>query len=493
MASLRTNLGVNVVAHGWTALVQLVVVPVYLHRLGVEAYGLIGFSASVLISAQILELGLSQALTRELASKAHGRAADSAALFVSVERVYLVLAVIAGAAVFALAPVLAARVGSEQIPLPTVVSALELIAGMMALQLVANLYQAGLFGIERIGVASLLRVLTVTASAGGGVLLLFYVSNSVVTLFAWNAGVSAAGALAARVLLRQRLADEGARPRFQPELVRRLWHFASGMAAITAVSVLVSQLDRWLLINLLPLAQFGHYALAASLSGAVYLVVTPLFGVLFPRFAYLSAQVEEHRTLDLFRSATHVLTVTLAPLALTLAFFAYDVLSLWTRSETASVHASPILAVLVTGSLLNGLMNVPYALQLARGHTRPILAMALAGIALQAPALLFLALHWGPFGAAFAWIAFNITFAVAMLRFTQRNFAGWHAGRWFVHDLLPGVAASLLVLGAAKLAMPATLPEAARAGWLLGSALASVAAAAFAAPTTRAWLMRRLS
>ncbi len=43
MTRLRLNVLSNLVGTGWLALVQVLVVPIYLQLLGVEGYGVIGF------------------------------------------------------------------------------------------------------------------------------------------------------------------------------------------------------------------------------------------------------------------------------------------------------------------------------------------------------------------------------------------------------------------------------------------------------------------
>lgn len=465
--------------------------PLYLHRLGVEAYGLVGFCATVLISAQILELGLSQALTRELARHAGGQSPDARSLFLSLERLYLVLAAIFGGCLFLAAPLLGRVVGAAELPPGTVATALQLIAVLMALQLLVNLYVAGLLGLEQVKLAALLRAGTATLAAAGGVGVIYWGYPSVLALFAWFGAVAAGGALAARLLLASRLPG-GAAAAFRPALVLGLWRFAGGMTAITTAAVLVSQLDRWLLIHLLPLGQFGYYALAASLAAAVNLIVSPLFGTLFPRFSFLAARDDAEGMRRVYSAATQALGATVVPLALTLSLFSHEVLRLWTRDAAVAQQASTVLSLLVLGSMLNGLMNVPYALHLALGNTRLVLAINLAGIAFLVPAILALAPRWGPPGAALAWLGFNVVFAALAVPITHRRLPRWGAARWLGRDVLPGAAAALLVLGAARAAAPATATDAFWVLYLGGALAASGLAAAACAVHTREWLVAQV-
>ena len=51
----------------WAVLLQLLLVPQYIRLLGIEFYGLVGFYMTLQAAFQILDLGVSQTVTRELA------------------------------------------------------------------------------------------------------------------------------------------------------------------------------------------------------------------------------------------------------------------------------------------------------------------------------------------------------------------------------------------------------------------------------------------
>ena len=46
MSRLTRNIGANFIANGWSAIVTLGTVPLYIRFLGVEQYGLVGFFAA---------------------------------------------------------------------------------------------------------------------------------------------------------------------------------------------------------------------------------------------------------------------------------------------------------------------------------------------------------------------------------------------------------------------------------------------------------------
>ena len=67
MTVVKRNIIANFAGQGWAALMALAFVPLYIKFLGIEAYGLIGFFAMLQGAFQILDLGLSQTMNREMA------------------------------------------------------------------------------------------------------------------------------------------------------------------------------------------------------------------------------------------------------------------------------------------------------------------------------------------------------------------------------------------------------------------------------------------
>ncbi len=61
------NILATLIGNGWTALLGIFFIPVYLHFLGIEAYGLVGFYATLLAFFILLDLGMGATLNREFA------------------------------------------------------------------------------------------------------------------------------------------------------------------------------------------------------------------------------------------------------------------------------------------------------------------------------------------------------------------------------------------------------------------------------------------
>ena len=64
---LKRNLVANYVGQGWSAVLGLAFIPLYIRYLGMEAYGLIGLFAVIQAWLTLLDMGTTPTLIREMA------------------------------------------------------------------------------------------------------------------------------------------------------------------------------------------------------------------------------------------------------------------------------------------------------------------------------------------------------------------------------------------------------------------------------------------
>ena len=150
--SLRANTIANYLGQGWTGLMGLAFIPVYIRHLGPEAWGLIGFVAVLQAWFVLLDMGLTPAIHREFARFQAG--ANSAQhvrnLLRSFEVIYGSLAAGVVALVWLAAPFLSEHwLNVRQLPLPTVVQAVQIMSVVIASRMVEEVYRGVLLGLQR--------------------------------------------------------------------------------------------------------------------------------------------------------------------------------------------------------------------------------------------------------------------------------------------------------------------------------------------------------
>jgi O-antigen/teichoic acid export membrane protein len=147
---LRLDLVENFAGVGWTALVQVACIPLYIRFLGIAAYGLTGFYLALTAMLQVLDLGLSPTMNREMArySVQPQKAGEARDLVRTLEAGYWLIGLVIGTAILAAARLIATdwiKAGSFQ--LHSVQQAVVIMAILAFFQWPISFYQGGLIGL----------------------------------------------------------------------------------------------------------------------------------------------------------------------------------------------------------------------------------------------------------------------------------------------------------------------------------------------------------
>ena len=483
----------SLAAKAWSALISIATIPIYVHFLGPEGYGLVGLFALVLTLGLLIDFGLSATLTRELA-----RAGDVASashyprdLLRSFEVAYWVGAAVFGAVVAAGAVLLVDAIDRSGIPAETATAAVALMGLAVIFQLPLSLYSGALLGRHRQVTLAVTTIVMYTLRGGGAVVVLALWSPTIVAFFVWQvvaAGLHTAlvGWLAWRSLPRAALAP---RPRASMSLIRPLWRFAGGMAGIGVLSVALTQVDKLVLVQLVSIAEFGYYAIANVAASVLVFVVSPLFSVAFPSLSGLAASDDPAAVGARYRSVSEVTTVLVAPAAAVLAVFSEEIVTLWLREPATVEQVAPLLGILAIGYGIQAVGACPYALQVAHGWTRLALVSNLVALVVQVPLVIALVVAYGPTGAAVAWALLSAAHVgVTVTLMHRRVLAGQLAAWWGAAVLRPALPA-LAVVGLGWLALPSASDEV-EGVYVATCALIALASSAAVTPTTRAWFGR---
>lgn len=447
MEGIKRALGVSIASRACVALLGIVVVPIYVRLLGVEAYGLVGFFASIQAVTAFLDLGLGATLIRELArlgisqeGKRHAR--DITRTF---EATYFAVAAVIGVTLIYFGPVLAHYwVKLDALTSDRASHALVLGGLSLALQWPAGLYGSGMAGLHKqtqLGVATGLFA-TVRIALTVGMLSL---AAPTIEVFFWAQVTGALiQSLGMGAMLWHNLRLREHKPRFQISILRGAVGFAGGMTGITLTSIVLTQLDKLILSHTLALKDFGIYVLSGTLAMSLYMVISPLFSVIYPRFSTLLSSGNEQAVAEQYHLGSQVMAVLVIPAAVIIAFFSKQMLYVWTGDLAISERGAWILSLLVLGNACNGIMNVPYALQLASGWTSLSFWINVAAILFLAPATWFFASKYGAIGGAAVWCGLNAGYILLTPQFMHKRLLRHEKVTWLTKDVLvPTLAAAI--------------------------------------------------
>jgi O-antigen/teichoic acid export membrane protein len=488
VGKLERNTFANLLGAAWSAAIGVLCIPLYVWLMGAEAFGLVGLFVTLQSIFVVLDLGVGATLSRELArlDARDGDARTQRDLVYTLQAVYWLMALLVGAAVFALAPAVARHwVRPQSLSAEAVTTCVRLMGAAMALQFPFAFYQGGLFGLQRQALFNALAAAAATLRAAVTLLALRYVAPAPETFFAAQIAASAAGTGAAALLLWRSLPASGGSPSgFRPELIRRVWRFGAAYAANAVANMGLFQGDKIILSTLLPLEMFGYYALAQGVASGMYAVIISVDGAVFPQLSGLVARGGGAELSEVYHRGSQLMAVLLAPIAVVAALFPREVLFAWTGDAAAVENASLVLSLLVAGMLLHGLVQAPYYLQIAHGWWRLILRTNLLLLLAVVPLNILMARAYGGPGAALVWVLLNVCYLLT-LPLAHRRFLKGEQGRWLFEDVFLPLAGALCAGAAARWLMPPRLSRVEALTYLCAAGALAAAAAVSLAPRVR--------
>lgn len=423
-------------------LINLVALPFYIRFLGMEAYGLIGFYATLQTMFQVLDLGLAPTVSREIAHGAEtGQQRRSASLLRTLGIVYSGVALAIAMIVAIAAPWIGAhwlKIGT--LPESVVTSSIMLIGLNLACRWPISLYHGALIGAHRLALSAVTSMAVNVCAATVTVAALAWGVHSVQVFFLMQAIFGLIQVLVLREFA-QRAVGERDTPRDFSEL-RRMWGFASWMSGLAITSIVYTQLDKILLSRLISLESFGFYALSVLLVSGLQVLVGPTFNVIYPKFTTLHARGDVQGLAKFYSSTSRVYAAAIFSLALALALHVHAIVILWIGRVDVADHVAPLVIFLVMGSALNGIMNFPYALQLASGNPRIPFKINLVLLAFEIPTVVWLATSRGAIGGAMSWALIEVVYVFIGTLVTGRNIASFAGFNWLARDVgVPGLLA----------------------------------------------------
>lgn len=494
MPSVRRNIAANIIGQGWTALLSIAFVPLYIRFMGMESYGLVGFFVTLQVLFSVLDLGLTATLSRELArlsAAGESSARQMRDVARTLEAVYWALAMLIVVVVALAADWIAGGwLNANQLPQDLVSTSVMLMGLAIAFRMPYGFYAGGMIGLQRQVLLNEMKIAVETFRIGGGVLALWLVAPTVTAFFVWHALASIAGAVFFRQLLWRCLPAADGQAHFRLELLRGLWRFGAGISAIAVLAMLLTELDKIILSKMLPLEDFGHYMLASTVAMGINLIIVPVVMAMQPRLTQLAASRDDAALRRLYHKGCQLMSVLVMPVALGLCFFSESLLRIWTQDAAIARHAAPVLSLLAGGTALNALMNIPYALQLAHGWTKLVLITTTVSVCVLVPSLVIMISNFGVLGAASIWAILNAGNVLVTLPIVHAKFMRGEHRHWLLTDFARPTLAALIVTGSGWMLMPSSIGFGWEAVWVLATVLGALLGAAVVTPATQTVLQR---
>ena len=467
---------------------SLAFVPLYIKYLGIEAYGLIGIFVMLQAWLTLLDMGMKPALAREMARfTGGGHDAQSVwNLLRSIEIIALCIAVFIGLGIWAVSTWLATNwVQPEKISIDVVARAFALMGLVIAVRFIENIYTSSIAGLQRQVVQNVVTSIMATLRGVGAVVVLAWWSPTIEAFFLWQGLVSLATVSAFILVVYRILPAPPHTARFSKSALLNIWRFAAGMLGITFLALMLTQIDKILLSRVLTLDVFGYYALAAAVAGGLYVMITPIGGAFYPRFTELYTRRDNLALTKTYHMGAQLVTVLMGSATVMLMTFADRILLLWTADSVLTEQVAPIMIVLALGTLLHGLMWMPYQMQIAHGWTSLTIRINAIAVTLYIPAILWVVPEFGAIGAAWVWVILNASYILIGVHFMYRRILKAEKWRWYCIDTLIPISVAVSTAWLCRWFTPVNLGKLGEFTVLLVSSISVLILAAAAAPLVR--------
>lgn len=442
------NLIANYLGQVWTALMGFAFVPVYIRYMGLEAYGLIGLFAVLQAWLGLLDIGLTPALSREMARFSAGVQTPQSIrdLLRSAEvTVASIAAAVATLVVMTSNWIATSWLRTETLSVAEVAGAVSVMGLVSALRFVEGVYRSSVYGLQRHVRLNLVTGVMATVRGLGAVAILRWVSPSIVAFFAWQAVVSVLSVYALSILT-YALIPRGERPgRFSSHTLRSVTQFAGGMFVIALTGAVLMQVDKVLLSRLLSLGEYGVFTLASVAAGALLMLVAPITQSYYPRLCASHAANDGQEIGRVFHDGARLVSLVAGSAAVMMLVHAETLLALWTKDPDVAFRAAPLFRLLTLGNLLNGLNWMPHQAQLAHGWTSLSIRSNLIAIALLIPAVFWITPRYGASGAAGVWVLLNAGYLTIGAHVMFRSMLVGEQSRWYVRDIAMPLGSGLIV------------------------------------------------
>ncbi len=448
---LNRNLLANYIGQAWVALMGLCFVPTYISYLGIEAYGLIGLFAILLTILSLLDLGVTPTLNREMARFTAGAHSPQSIcdLLRTVEICSFIMAGFITFVIVLLSGWLASDwLRIDGLSLSDATQSISIMGAVAGLRFSEGIYRGAILGLQKQVLFNIVNVCLSTIRALGAIAVLAWISPTINAFFIWQGFVSIFTLVILGAFAHLSLPSTDRRAKFSLDALKDIRHFSGGVLITAVLAVLLTQIDKIILSTLIDLRDFGYYTLATSIVALIGMLIAPITQAYYPRFTELLECKSQLDLINAYHQSCQFVIILIAPITFTLFFFGEDLLFLWTQNHALSQSVAPLLSLLAVGTMLNGLMHIPFMLQLAHGRPDFAIWVNLIAVFFLVPAILLITPQYGAIGAAWVWIALNVGYVLIGIQFMYRQLLPGEKWRWYIEDVVIPVvvAASILFL-----------------------------------------------
>jgi O-antigen/teichoic acid export membrane protein len=413
----------------YPTILTIVVTPIFIHYLGATRYGIYALSGVLFSFISLLDFGVAPTLLKFVSE--YAARGELAKLNETVAASLLFYAAIGVVGLITSWTIAVFFVGDLFHLSGDLASTAEFVLLVSGVSFLISMLLSGLSsvpaGLQRFDLLTILGIAIQTPAA---------IANIVVLHLGFGLrGVTVVGAVAPAVglivfaMLNRRLLP-GFRPvpRWNPELLRRVFSFSAWAFVANLAGTILFQLDKIFVGTLGSVRSVTFYAVPGNVAQRLHTAAASLSVVVLPMASDLMARGETERVKELYRRGARFVALFVCSVGIPLFVFAHEILRYWLGS-TFAANSTGVLRLLVLTYAILALTAVPYYVVMAAGKPRIAAIYGLAAAALNIILIVALIPPFGIVGAAVAYLASTVA-AVPFIWYTERRILGIERSDW---------------------------------------------------------------
>lgn len=385
----------NLVGYVIPSLVAIPALGYMAHKLGPELFGIYTIAIAVVGYAGIFDMGLTRAITREIAIY-RNNSAERKKIIASATVFLLALSTLGGCLVLIFSASIVHFLNITAADFVDINNSFKLLALTIPIFLLNQLWIAILEGDEKFKVVNIQKSFSSTFIAGMPALFVIFDG----TLLSAIAGLLISriiSLLIAFLLVRNEIVQSGMR--LDLVTFKRLIFFGGWITVSNIISPAMVYFDRFIISNMLGARHVAYYSGPSEAIARLGILPAAVGRAIFPKLSCAGHKDELKRNMTV---SWLLMFAVCAPVVIIGIVFAENILHLWLGTSYAA-HSKNILIILLVGFLFNALAQVPFTAIQSAGKAKITALLHCVEIIPYFVMLYFFVQHYGLIGVAFAW------------------------------------------------------------------------------------------
>ena len=452
---LKKNIFTSYLANIYLAVLSFLFIPIYLEKLGAEAYGLVGIFAILQSIFFLFDSAFNTTLNREISVLNTTDASENKIkqLIKTFGFIYTLFSIIVCFVALILIYTFSHYwIKNVELDMSLIKLCLTFMALAIPFQLMISFYSGGLMGFQRHFQINNIKVLIGTIRTFGALYVVYYLQETVLYFFMWNLIVYAIHFIIIKHSLFSILrTSKSVRVEYDWIYFKKLRNYTTGIILISVTVLFLNQIDKIILSKVLGLHQFGLYTIIITLGSLLLQLSGPVTQPFFSFFSSLDIIKDRKIILDKYHQGSELISMICSPLALVLFFFSYELVFYWTHDITVTNEIYLGTAIYSLGTLFNVYLTMPYIYSIAKGWTNYTLFQNIILTIIMVPLTYFLSISYGINGGAVSWLLLNMVCFFISPIIIHRKLLGNITKNWYVFDITRPFIISFIILSLLRL------------------------------------------